>query len=84
MRATQSIEESLKKNTIKIENSNTKNINWTLTTVNKVFNPKQRLTLALKWVLNPNQCNECLDLISIMSAQLLICKFAVFTCVSFF
>ena len=35
MRATQSIEESLKKNTIKIENSNMKNINWTLTTVNK-------------------------------------------------
>ena len=49
-----------------------------------MFNPKQRLTLALKWVLNPNQYNECLTLIRIMSAQLLICKFAVFTCVSFF
>ena len=36
MRAMQSIEESLKKkNTIKIENSNTENINWTLTVVNK-------------------------------------------------
>ena len=31
MRAMQSIEESAKKNTIKIENSNTENINWTLT-----------------------------------------------------
>ena len=41
-----------------------------------MFNPKQSLTLALvQWVLNPNQDN---------SAQLLICKFAVFTCVSFF
>ena len=55
-----------------------------LTIVKKCFNPKQHLTLALKWVLNPNQYNECLTLISIMSAQLLICKFAVFTCVSFF
>ena len=49
-----------------------------------MFNPEQRLTLALNWVLNPNQYNECLTLIRIMSAQLLICKFAVFTCVSFF
>ena len=32
MRAMQSIEE---KNTIKIENSNKENINWTLTVVNK-------------------------------------------------
>ena len=31
-----------------------------------------------------NQYNECFTLISIMSAQLLICKFAVFTCVSCF
>ena len=35
-------------------------------------------------MLNPNQYNECLTLIRIMSAQLLICKFAVFTCVSLF
>ena len=35
MRAMQSIEESLKKKTIVIENSNTENINWTLTVVNK-------------------------------------------------
>ena len=35
MQAMQSIEESLKKNTIKIVNSNTENINWTLNIVNK-------------------------------------------------
>ena len=36
MRAMQPIEESLKKkNTIKIENSDKENINWTLTVVNK-------------------------------------------------
>ena len=50
MGAMQPIEESLKKTTIKIENSNTENVNLTLTVVNK-----QRLTLALKWVLNPNR-----------------------------
>ena len=31
----QSIEELLKKHTIEIEHSNTENINWTLTIVNK-------------------------------------------------
>ena len=35
MWAMQPIEESLKKTTIKIENSNTENVNWTLTIVNK-------------------------------------------------
>ena len=35
MQAMQSIEEWLKKNIIKIENSNTENINWTLIVVNK-------------------------------------------------
>ena len=35
MRAMQPIEESLKKTTIKIDNSNTENVNWTLTVVNK-------------------------------------------------
>ena len=54
MRAMQPIEESLKKTTIKIENSNTENVNWTLTVVNKCLTLKQRLTLALKWLLNPN------------------------------
>ena len=49
MRAMQSIEESLKKkNTIKIQNSNTENITWTLTVVNKCLTLKQRLTPSPK------------------------------------
>ena len=51
MGAMQSTEESLKKNTIKIENSNTENINWMLTVVNECLTLKQHLSLALKWVL---------------------------------
>ena len=35
MWAMQPIEESLEKTTIKIENSHTENVNWTLTVVNK-------------------------------------------------
>ena len=57
MRASKSIEESLKKNT-------------------------QSKTVIRKTL--TNQYNECLTLISIMSAQLPICKFAGFTCVSCF
>ena len=49
MRAMQSIEESLKKEKHhKIENSNTENITWTLTVVNKCLTLKQRLTPSPK------------------------------------
>ena len=49
MRAMQSIEESLKKkNTTKIENSNTENTNWTLTVVNKCLTLGQIATVMAK------------------------------------
>ena len=58
----------IKRNTKKkIKNSNNiimENIDWKLTVANKCLT---HLTLALKWVLNPNLQNESLTLISTMS-----------------
>ena len=58
----------IKRNTKnKIKNSNNiimENNDWKLTVANKCLT---HLTLALKWVLNPNLQNESLTLISTMS-----------------
>ena len=67
MRAMQSIEDSLKELQKKIKNSNNtimENIDWKITIANKCLT---HLTLALKWVLNPNLQNESFTLISTMS-----------------